>query len=192
MVTLRPAPGRPCTGTSPSPARTSPNSSPARTRISAPAAGPETFAGRPGRHTGRCDGRNAATRRASPIARPQTAASRWQTQERSFPKGTTGRDGKAVTRDFSGHVLTATAATIQIGQFGAANSQHRMPVVAAERRLGARLLRAPRTEAQSGHGGADSGELVFLCVANSRRVPLLPPTPRAVWLCSARARDLCS
>jgi hypothetical protein len=44
-----------------------------------------------------------------------------------------------------------------------------------ERRLGARLLRALRTGKQSDHGGADSGEVVFLCIVGARReLPLLP------------------
>lgn len=51
----------------------------------------------------------AGDRSPRPVARPRNGVS---------PKGTTGPDGTAVTRDFSGQVLTPTAATIQIGQFG--------------------------------------------------------------------------
>jgi hypothetical protein len=36
-----------------------------------------------------------------------------------------------------------------------------------ERRLGARLSRAPRTVGNPGHGHPDSGEIVFLCIASA-------------------------
>ena len=42
-------------------------------------------------------------------------------------------------------------------------------------RLGARLSRALRTVGNPDHGSADSGEVVFLCIAGTRReLPLLP------------------
>jgi hypothetical protein len=48
-----------------------------------------------------------------------------------------------------------------------------------ERRLGARLLRDLRTVGNPDHGGADSGEAVFLRIANAgRELPLLPPGAR--------------
>jgi hypothetical protein len=45
----------------------------------------------------------------------------------------------------------------------------------AERRVGTRLLRALRTVGNPDHGGAESGEVVSLCIAGARReLPLLP------------------
>jgi hypothetical protein len=38
-----------------------------------------------------------------------------------------------------------------------------------ERRLGARLLRALRMVGNPGQGHADSGEVIFLCIADARR-----------------------
>jgi hypothetical protein len=45
----------------------------------------------------------------------------------------------------------------------------------ADRRVGARLLRVLRTVGNPDHGGAESGEVVSLCIAGARReLPLLP------------------
>jgi hypothetical protein len=58
----------------------------------------------------------------------------------------------------------------------------------ADRRLGARLLRALRTVGNPDHGGAESGEFVFLCIASARReLPLLPRSGLVVGPRSAAA-----
>jgi hypothetical protein len=57
----------------------------------------------------------------------------------------------------------------------------------AERRLGARLFGALRTVGNPDHGGADSGETVFLCIVGARRE--LPHMPRCVSPQSGASRS---
>jgi hypothetical protein len=64
-----------------------------------------------------------------------------------------------------------------VTQSARAEGNDQVRSVRSDRRVRARLLRTLRTDGNPDHGGAESGEVVFLCIARARReLPLLPPS----------------
>jgi len=83
----------------------------------------------------------------------------------------------------------AAAFTVQITVICARLERATMPWWLPIRRLGARILGALGTVTNPDHGGADSGEVVFLYIASGRReLPLLPRLVRFVGFAAGGSR----